>query len=1365
MPLEEQIRLVVTAPPIQGGGLKAALGYLRALDGYVSRIGRSMAGIAQPPDLEAIRRKVQMLGKDLKVLDVANLFGVDDARQIDRAISRMERSLASGGKRLSQAIKGYQQGGLHQGRQQAPQGTFIGPKWAAEFARQLEAEKAREQGRAWQAFRQMMAGGGGPAPDPAAVPRAPTLGGAAAAAGLQSPVVLKIRGDQVVAQLVTPPPVTLAVPGSALAGAAGGGPGGGGGGGGKAGKGGAAAGPLPGGPNVIRTATRTTGDGDVYQSVTQALSPFRTLTTRQTPGGLVSTEMEARARAVRDRLNQILREQAEFQAGLQQRLRGRRNRAMVASERGAAARASATRLENLLAGDLGGALEETGQGPLLRQALQRVERLRAVGTGQAALADREQAARDNRARQLRRQRTEARSARTADAAAQAEAQRYDDELARLKKRQYAEERQRRAEAAEEARREREWQRQLREQRQENARVPPRLRRQPRPRVSQPGGLAGLGALWMHSAAKVARWSTAAIPSYAAIGAAYGVIPDAFGRVVERSYQTARLSQVFRGDGGQVRELAKDVLALAAAEGQAADQAMESAISWSRLGLTRRQVAEAVRVSLQAANVAELESLEATKQLQAVMMAYGMRVDELAGFLGKLNSISNTLNVTNADLLAGISKSASVAQQMGMPVEMLAGMIGAGAASGQTGAQMGNALKTFMVRLMDPTRQTALQERLGIETRTSTGIKPANEIFAEMAQRWQSMSGQERGQLQQIVAGATQGNRLAILMDSFATASVQAINALQNLNSAEKEDAKIKAEAKSRLAGMGAAWDRMLYQFDGATSASQILGEALSGLGVAFRTLGQAAENLGAVVPGGRDGVRLGMRMMNPLALLNYANERLRLARGLGSGRITAEQYQQDVAALNRGGAPIGSSISRLEILRSRATSFGMAAALLRGSGSAGAPSGAALERTLSALGGLPEELIGNRGLFQEKLRVAAANGTWDKVLGPYAERASALRDTAHGEATQFAQERLAYIQSRLGSYRPGPARAALEDELRAIQGERGRLRQEDAEVEEYDAAQASDALARQAMVLERIQAMHQAIQVASGDRLEVERRLTEEQIRYLEALQRTQGLTTAQQTQIRGKLVDLGGRLGALGSPEVEGLDALARARTLAAEVARAQAEEQVAGANEIQRLQSRESILQRLIGQKRQLVLTATDELARTNAQAELDQHRLDLEENRLALVRQRAQAAREEQDYNRAALTADPAALVRRAYAARLGRVEAGRFFTLSPEMRQAVLEEQDSLTRRAFLRQPLEAQGLQDQVMGRRALELAAGAAALAATHLGAMGETTRVANAHLTLFHQQLAQIAPVLAALTGRTPLTSGPPPVAQAATP
>src|SRR5262249_35342940 len=156
-------------------------------------------------------------------------------------------------------------------------------------------------------------------------------------------------------------------------------------------------------------------------------------------------------------------------------------------------------------------------------------------------------------------------------------------------------------------------------------------------------------------------------------------------------QTARLSQVFRGVGGDANQLADDTLKLAAAEGRGTDEAMASAIAWSRLGLTRREVNEATKVSLMAANGAGISAREATQSLSSIMAGFNLQVSELAPALGILNQESNTYRVTVAELLQGLSRVSGIAQQAGMSLAQLTGILTVSVQkTGQTGANMANA---------------------------------------------------------------------------------------------------------------------------------------------------------------------------------------------------------------------------------------------------------------------------------------------------------------------------------------------------------------------------------------------------------------------------------------------------------------------------------------------------------------------------------------------------------------------------------------------------------------------------------------------------------------------------------------------------
>lgn len=335
----------------------------------------------------------------------------------------------------------------------------------------------------------------------------------------------------------------------------------------------------------------------------------------------------------------------------------------------------------------------------------------------------------------------------------------------------------------------------------------------------------LGGDFVRNTVKVAAWS-------ASVGLLYttlGLVSHSMTRMIEIGGQTARLEQVFSGVGGSARDLSDKVLHLAAVNGRSTEEAQQSAVQWSRLGLTQAQAIEGVRASLVSANVAELTAAEATEKLQAIMQNYNLRVGQLRTTLGELNQISNTYNVTNADMLEGIARTAAVAKQAGLPLQELMGMIGATVgATGQTGANIGNAVKSVTLALSNPALQKKLREQFQFEVTDGSELKGLNLVLDDLFVRFQELDKIQKQSLLFNVGGKTQASRLAAMLDNYVRAQMLAINAQLHLNSAEQENAKIKATLKSQLAGLTAEWERFVT-VQGNRGPVQVLGEMTTAL--------------------------------------------------------------------------------------------------------------------------------------------------------------------------------------------------------------------------------------------------------------------------------------------------------------------------------------------------------------------------------------------------------------------------------------------------------------------------------------------------------------------------------------------------------
>jgi len=322
--------------------------------------------------------------------------------------------------------------------------------------------------------------------------------------------------------------------------------------------------------------------------------------------------------------------------------------------------------------------------------------------------------------------------------------------------------------------------------------------------NKPSGKGGFGfAAGMSLAQKVgtaATWYAA----YTGIHKVADTIVYSYQRMEELQLQTARLTQVFRGQGGTAKQLTDDVLKLAAAEGRGSEEATASAIAWSRLGLSRRQVSELTRVSMMAANVAEISAGDATQHLSSIMAGFNVEASQMGAVLGMLNQSSNTYRVTTAELLQGLSRVSGIARGSGMSLAELQGILAVSVQkTGQTGANMANALKTGLSRMNRPDVGDFFAKRYDLKmTGSASDLEKIYAIYTKV-------NDEQRRDIVLKLSGATQSNRMKAILDSYPESLKAATESLLNLNSAEKENALVTNTAAAARERLKTTWDRFV----------------------------------------------------------------------------------------------------------------------------------------------------------------------------------------------------------------------------------------------------------------------------------------------------------------------------------------------------------------------------------------------------------------------------------------------------------------------------------------------------------------------------------------------------------------------------
>ncbi len=314
---------------------------------------------------------------------------------------------------------------------------------------------------------------------------------------------------------------------------------------------------------------------------------------------------------------------------------------------------------------------------------------------------------------------------------------------------------------------------------------------------------------VRNAVSFTRWTLAMTAVTAPLAAISSGISDAV--KLERTFKT--LNAVFQGSREEAAKLADQTLMLAAANGHDGQEAAEAVIAWSRLGLTRTQALLAVETSLRAANVAEISSAEATAYLTANYKAFGQTIADIPATLDYINALSNKNAVAPKQIFEGLSRTGVVAKQAGLSLQSLASIIATVSATTQRpGAEIGNSLKTVISRLQKPKTAKDLHSEIGYDITTATGeAKSMEVVLSDLAAIYPTLNTLEQGRLKNMVAGTNQGNRFAIVMETWGEKLLAEADAADAANSAMIENAAILDSVDSKLQKLGTTWDQAFHR--------------------------------------------------------------------------------------------------------------------------------------------------------------------------------------------------------------------------------------------------------------------------------------------------------------------------------------------------------------------------------------------------------------------------------------------------------------------------------------------------------------------------------------------------------------------------
>lgn len=264
----------------------------------------------------------------------------------------------------------------------------------------------------------------------------------------------------------------------------------------------------------------------------------------------------------------------------------------------------------------------------------------------------------------------------------------------------------------------------------------------------------------------------------AFGASVGVvnaISSAFKNLVASTIEVEKSLTQISAVGGQtfsnLKEVSSGIFSIAKSTGTSFKDAAEATLEFSRQGKTLAESLQATHAALVLTRTTGLGAAESIKGLTSAVNSFtdaGLTMSEI---VNKMAAVDAKFAVNSKDLIEGISRSASVAQEAGVSFDQLTALITTlQEKTGRGGAVIGNSLKTIFTRVQNPEILTDLRN-LGIAVQDIGGnFLPATQILKNLAKEFEGMDANLRKSILLKVGGGFQVDKLAAVLKDLANAN-------------------------------------------------------------------------------------------------------------------------------------------------------------------------------------------------------------------------------------------------------------------------------------------------------------------------------------------------------------------------------------------------------------------------------------------------------------------------------------------------------------------------------------------------------------------------------------------------------------------
>jgi len=257
--------------------------------------------------------------------------------------------------------------------------------------------------------------------------------------------------------------------------------------------------------------------------------------------------------------------------------------------------------------------------------------------------------------------------------------------------------------------------------------------------------------------------------------------------IEVEQKLASINAILNTNVSGLEKLKGQIFDIARNTEQTFDTVAEAALELSRQGLSASEVTKRLNDSLILARLSGVGAAEAVGSLTAAVNGFSASGLTTSEILNKVSAAANKFAVSERDLFEGFKRSASVAQQAGVSLDELGGIITAvQQKTARGGAVIGNSFKTIFTRI-GRSENLNLLESVGVQITDLQGnILPATKLIEGLAQQLSSLDDVQVRSITEKIGGGFQIAPLLAALQDYSSENSVAIQATEAFANATDE---------------------------------------------------------------------------------------------------------------------------------------------------------------------------------------------------------------------------------------------------------------------------------------------------------------------------------------------------------------------------------------------------------------------------------------------------------------------------------------------------------------------------------------------------------------------------------------------------